>query len=346
MFLARRGMQLLELVISLTTASILMAGITGSILIANKSMEVAAARQISSARTQAGLDRLRADLAEGFPATTRAATGVTVSVSDRNGDGARERVQYQWSGLANSPLQMSINEGSWADVTDDLDEFELLWSSAVVPLNTQRETLDVPGSLVFQSFTNAFTLSSNNLSLVVPETFRAGDLLVAVVAVQGDASGATASGDWQLGPRQANGSDATVLTFFNLSPVNNSLQVTWNSTRAAQGAVAHFTTPLGTANLANSSTLIGQSKNPIAPLANASAASSLVIRVLAAQGSLQLQDACNMPDHASIVIRRDLSTNPIMGMAYRYYPAGTVQEAMFEVTNNAKFATATLVFQP
>lgn len=62
----RRGVQLLELLLSLVTASVLLTGLGSAFLIANGGTQLSLQRQSASSLTQAGMLRLQSDLAEAF----------------------------------------------------------------------------------------------------------------------------------------------------------------------------------------------------------------------------------------------------------------------------------------
>ncbi len=342
---SRRGMQLLELVVSLASASLLMAGMTSAILIANRSAEIAWTRQSTSTRNIAGLDRLRADLAEAYPATNRTATQATLSVNDRNGDGNPETIQYQWNG-AGSPLQRSVNAGAWLGITENLDSFNLDWRTCL-PQSTQAGAtqLEPAPSLVFQSRTVANTFfPGTQLAIDIPRTYQASDLLVAAISVQGNQGGSIVGPNgWTKTLEINNGTNVSLgvwVTFSNSLP---QATFTWSSSKYAFATIAHFRVDGGSAALTNFATLTGTGTAASTPSSAASIDNSLVIRVLAATGSYVGEEATNMPGHVAITLRY-LPSLPIIGMCYRTYAAGVVPAADFGVSST--YATATLVFQP
>lgn len=346
-FKNRQGMQLLELVISMTTASILMIGVTGSIMIANQSMEVATSRQKESSRNTSGLEQLRVDLAEAYPAANRMDSSVTLSVADRTGDGIRESISYQWPGTTGKPLQVSMNSGAWRDVTEPLDDFEFRWRSCEpIPQSAASGSFDPPNTLVFQSAVSNFDSSTNNATLGIPETYRMGDLLVLVVSIRGAAPAINVSPDWLPGPTAVNGSNATLATYYTVAPATNSVSMNWTSAANCYTTMAHFTTPGGTALLVDSPTYTATGNPAIAPAATVLTGNSLVLRVIAARGPALLDEACNMPGHIAVTMQRSIFSDPIVGMAYRYYPVGSAPVATFTLNGSADYATATMVFQP
>lgn len=342
----RHGMQLLELVISLASASVLMAGLSSSIIIANQSMKLATTRQATSAKTQLGLDRLRYDLAEAFGTTGRSTSGVTLSVGDRNGDGLRETVQYRWPGGAGAPLQSATNAGPWRDVTENLSSFQMNWHQSSPYRLTTAGGLDPVGASVYQSHTLANRTLVNSLSIPLPATYVTGDLLVAAVAVNSDALAASTPAGWQAGPRLEKGS-VTLLTYYSHGPAGSALSLNWSNLCAVYGVVAHFTVPAGALSLVDAQVYENRGTSPEAPAATATVNNALVVRMLAGTKGLSvLDDACNMSGHVSIALRKNLLVDPVVGMTYRYSGAGSVPAARFNLDSEFHYAAATLVFQP
>lgn len=342
-------MQLLELIVSLASASVLLAGMTSAVLIANRSADIARTRQATSTRNIAGFDRLRSDLSEAFPVTNRMNNSVTLSVNDRNQDGGRESIQYQWLG-AGTPLQMSVNSGAWRGITENLDAFQFNWrkcapqSSEVAP-----NQLELSNSLVFQSRTIATTsiLGAPTLLMEVPSTYQANDLLVAALAVTGNQGGAMLGpSGWTKVLEMNNGTSVTLGVWTSIS--NTSLQASfnWNTTRVAYGTIAHFRNTGATAALTSFPSSTGSGSLASTPASTATVNNSLAIRILAASGPTVGEEATNMPGHIAITLRRQVLADPIVGMAFRTYAAGTVPSSNFGLPGSSTYVTATLVFRP
>lgn len=343
----RSGMQLLELVVSLASASLLMAGMASAVWIANRAAEIAWTRQTTVTRNNAGLDRLKADLAEAYPATNRTSTQATLSVSDRNSDGIRESIQYQWTGPG-APLEMSINSGAWHGITENLDKFNLEWRSCPAQTTLAESTLEPKPSLVYQSCTIANTSSAQNqLTIGIPATYLPNDLLIAAISVQGNQN------DSLIGPigwtrvcEISNGSDIALGIWATFSNNLRQTSFAWSQSCYAFASVAHFRSDLPSASLASTSTAIGTSRFPASPAGTANVDNTLVVRVLAAVGPLVVNEETNMPGHIAITMRGQALSRPIIGMAYRTYAAGSVPAAEFGLPSSGVYATATLVFQP
>jgi hypothetical protein len=337
-------MQLIEVVLSLTSASMLLLGITSALAIANRTMTVATTRQASSTRTLAGLDRVRSDLAEAFPASNRTSNSVTLSVADRTGDGIRENIRYRWQGLGN-PLQMSVNNEDWIALTDNLERFEYRWHVAPPQSSAEPASLDPPGAFVFESNTLQSTMLESGLVIPVPASYQLGDLLVTVVAINGQPATVTHTAGWLKIIEQPHPS-VTLLVLYSVAPGDDVCTVSWSGNRSSYATQAHFRSPSGTASIASAVSSVGTHRLATAPLGTAAVNNSLVIRALAAKGPLVGEEATNMPGHLAVTLRRQLLTDPIVGLAYRSHAVGNVAEAPFDLLSSADFATATVVFQP
>lgn len=343
----RNGYQLLELSLSLTTASILILGIASSIAIASKSLAIASLRQTSAHTTESAIARLRQDLAEAKPVQTRSVSSVSLLTSDRGGDGALDRVSYQWSGIAGDPLQMSIDSAPWVNMIGGVEDFQLNWQTHESLLEDSPTPFESPQALQFQASSVGFGTGASNLKISLPETYQAGDLLVAVLAVSGNVPTVTASDNWVQAAHRVNGTQTTLSVFYTLTATSSTLTLNWPGSRSHFGTIAHFSTPAGSATLVAAQSASGSGQFAEAPAATAVQDHSLVIRAVAAQGTLQLvEDACKIPGHIAITLRRQLLNNPIVGMAYRPNAAGLIPPASFKLADSGNYATATVVFQP
>ena len=344
----RRGMQLLEVVVSLASAAILMAGISSSIVLANRSMEIATTRTQLVSRNQTALDRLRNDLAESVAVTGRSSAAVTFQVRDRDGDALPETISYAWAG-SGEPLAMSTNAGPWLEASEDLDAFEFDWHAAPSVASATPIEFDPPGQFVLQSQVSSFTTLSGSLSISLPPTYRTGDLLVAAVATTGDlgkASSTTLSAGWNFADIDDRSKVVSLATMYTVAPSGNSLVIDWPSLRSATALVAHFSSPNGTASLADFDSKNETSTHPEAKNADASHNNSLVVRAIAREyTSLDRDNVTNLPGHVCIGVRRAL-LHPSVGMACRNANVGTVSKCDFELVGDAKYVTTTLVFSP
>jgi hypothetical protein len=119
----RRGLSLVEVMVSLVSASMLVAGLSSTILIARKAGQAASVSPATIASGNA-VAQLTHDLAYANSFVERSTTAVEFTVPDRNQDGQSERIRYQWAG-AGSPLLRKQNDSPFVQLAPSLQLFEL-----------------------------------------------------------------------------------------------------------------------------------------------------------------------------------------------------------------------------
>lgn len=351
--LSRRGIQLLELIVSLSTASILVAGIGTSIFLATKSQQIAVDEQTHASRADLALNRLRSDLAELKSIDSRSETAARFTVADRDGDGSDELIEYKWEG-AGSPVQYSNVSGSWWDMTEPVEKFALTWrTNPPQLLAPSAAALDPPGQYLFQLETyngtgGLLNSGSTSVSVPVPATHQTGDLLLAAIVVEGDQSDSIAvTGTWTKIFEENYDPQLSLAAFYTFDPNASSADFSWASTRKSQAAIAHFTKPSGAATLDSFDVGQGISQTPIAPTVLAANDNSLVIRILGTDQTYAPMEATNMPGHTPIIFRSRLISAPALGIAFRSYPtAGAIPASTFGLAEGTNYVAATVVFSP
>ncbi len=132
---SRAGYTLIEMIVSISSASILMAGMGSAVFLSTEAFnasEMPVAQRVDAAQVQRQiLDDLR--YASSFSART--ANAVTFTVPDRTGDGRPETLRYAWSGTAGDPLTYSLNGSS---------PLTLLGSVNSLSLSFRTQTLNAP----------------------------------------------------------------------------------------------------------------------------------------------------------------------------------------------------------
>jgi prepilin-type N-terminal cleavage/methylation domain-containing protein len=117
----RLGMTLVELMVSLALVTIIVAA-CGSMLmlmgkaVANDKSNVGSDATVARSATDQVIDDLKVATA----VTEQAATAVTMSVPDRDGDGQPETIRYAWSGTPGDPLTRAYNSRPIGVVADNV----------------------------------------------------------------------------------------------------------------------------------------------------------------------------------------------------------------------------------
>lgn len=121
----RRGMTLLELMVNVSIAGIIVAGIQASIFVALKSLPNANGSAQSSIQSSKIIDQLATELESAIYITEHTATTLGFTLPDRTGDGIPERVRYAWSGVAGGALTRQYNGGTAVTLAAGVNQFTL-----------------------------------------------------------------------------------------------------------------------------------------------------------------------------------------------------------------------------
>ena len=163
----RRGVTMIELVISVTIAALIGSGIHACLIVAANSVPDIQGPGMAALQANQILDQMAAELETAIFVSERTATSITFSVTDRNNDGLNERIRYAWGGTPGTALTRQYNGGTPAIVLASVDQFSL------TPfLETVAETFpgvcveDVSESLLIDQYTTSNTgdesISSTN----------------------------------------------------------------------------------------------------------------------------------------------------------------------------------------
>lgn len=133
---ARSGHTLMELVVGVTVSGVLMAGLTSTLYVASRAVNVSGPPRAVLDGSRAASDVL-GELQYAVTFTERSASAVEFTVADRDGDEAAETIRYAWSGTAGDPLTRQYNGGAAVPVVEDVQQFDL---SYVVQTTTETVT--------------------------------------------------------------------------------------------------------------------------------------------------------------------------------------------------------------
>ena len=122
---SRRGYTLLEIVIGTGAASLLMVGMTSTLFIANRGLEAPSSDRAQQTELADVQRELLSDLQHAQSFSERTANAVTLTVPDRDGDGADEVLRYAWSGTAADPLTLETNGGAPVILANNVQQFDL-----------------------------------------------------------------------------------------------------------------------------------------------------------------------------------------------------------------------------
>ncbi len=135
---ARIGFSLIEMVISMVSASVLVGGLATALLVAmraNDPEQGPTRASLASADVLSDMSELQFALS----VTEQTLTAVEVTVPDRNDDGSPETIRYAWSGITGDPLTRKYNGGAAYEITGAVHDFEIIYHSS----DSQLVYLDV-----------------------------------------------------------------------------------------------------------------------------------------------------------------------------------------------------------
>ncbi|MCG3180431.1 MAG: hypothetical protein BIFFINMI_02792 [Phycisphaerae bacterium] len=109
--LRRRGVTLLEVILTIGIAAILLGASVSMLFVAQQAVASGAESAESLSQESVAMQMITTDLSLATSFSERTDTAVTMTVPDRSGDGQPETIRYAWSGVPGDPLTRRINGG-------------------------------------------------------------------------------------------------------------------------------------------------------------------------------------------------------------------------------------------
>ena len=125
----RRGLTLLELMVSVVASASLLGGMASAIYLSTESVRP----DNGPAQTTQGLLTLQAfqdEIRTAQYLEVRKPHEVTFRVADRDHDGIAERIRYRWSGIEGAPLLRTYNSNPEVEVLSSVNIFSLEYSTS------------------------------------------------------------------------------------------------------------------------------------------------------------------------------------------------------------------------
>ncbi len=122
---SRHGFSLVELLISTLIASIIVAGMQGTIFLTLRSVPDPNGIASTTLRASHIIDQLITELQTAIYVTERSPTTIGFVVPDRDNDGIGERVRYAWNGIPGGPLTRQYNSGTIIRLAEEVDFLSL-----------------------------------------------------------------------------------------------------------------------------------------------------------------------------------------------------------------------------
>ncbi len=118
------GYTLFELVVAMTSATVLMAGMASTIYIAFQGSDLTSGATANTLAGLAQLSEMTSELQFALTVTEKEVTAITFTVADRtDADTNPETIRYSWSGTAGDPLTRQDNGGATVALVDNVHDF-------------------------------------------------------------------------------------------------------------------------------------------------------------------------------------------------------------------------------
>lgn len=286
----RNAFTLLELVVSLASSMVLVAGLAGSLYISNQAVSGSSrARQSLAASTV--LREMMTDLGEAKSISERTPNAITMTVPDRNGDLAHEVVRYAWSGTPGDPLTYQYNGGPIVNIATDVRAFNL--TALTRELTIASVPAPIAGNVVYEGMAPAKSTSATFLNIAKPTNTSEGDLLIGCVVTKGNTTLLDPSG-WtrrHVGWGRTTSTGTPVITFGVWWKIANasesgSYNFTWTPTspsRHTYGWIMRFTghnpDPAKTINISAIQQGTSTSSAPPSPAVTPNVPNVMILRV-------------------------------------------------------------------
>jgi hypothetical protein len=346
----RAGYTFIELVVTMASSAILMAGLASVLFIASKAITPDATATQDANRSSLALAQLTADLRLALDLSERTATAVTFTVPDRNGDGAVETLRYSWGGTAGNPLQYRYNSDTAVTLLANVQTFNL---SALTRTIAADALGPAPTAVAFQSFAETkAAVDVATLAIMKASGVNAGDLLIATLATDGNViATVSAPSGWTLVSRLTSGSAVGVGVWWKIASASEpgTYAFSWTGNERAYGWTMRFTGANTTSPINAFTTNVGTSSTPTCSATTTSVANTMVLRIGGFDAGDISTDNPGLSAHTAITMDRSDSggTSASGGAGYRRVGAvGSTGASNFALTNSQEFVTFTIAIAP
>lgn len=142
----RRGLSLMEMMISLSMLTVILGASISLILISARAMSSEASNVGSDAVVaRAATDQILDDLKMATAITEQTSRAITMKVPDRDGDNAEETIRYAWSGVAGAPLTRQYNARAAATLATNVTSLNFSYLAKTAgkppPVTSPTQTL-------------------------------------------------------------------------------------------------------------------------------------------------------------------------------------------------------------
>ncbi len=344
----RGGFTLLEVMVASASATILLVGLASSVFVVSQAFDSSDVTMVRNLDAGFAADDILSDLQFATRFTERTATAVTFKVPDRNGDGADETIRYAWAGSAGDPLTKELNGSAPVSILDDVAALNLeYFTRTMTGLESPSTFIQ---EVVFEGFAETrLTKSEAEIAIEIPQDTAIGDLLIAAIALDGEAASSFTSPvtGWTLAALEGQEGDVALGVWWRIANGSepNEYSFTFDDDSRAYGWIMRFTGHDDSDPISSAETNSGKSSFPEAPAAMIPSDNSMVLRIGAFLGDEVSTDDPGVSDHTAITMDE---ANDFSGGAAFQSDVGQSSgaRAYFRTKEWNPFVTATVVIKP
>ncbi len=332
----RYGTTLVELMTTMVISAMLVSGLTASILISQKSLQLTTSQQQGTIQQRQSIEQLRTDLREALKLESADASSLTVTVPDRNNDSVPDSVVYNFPSDGSATVSRVANS-----VTTPFSIGTLTRTNRpnfFVPSNTPTP----PTVLQLAGYSSALSSSAvTSLAVPAPPNTLAGDLLVLVLAADSTfGTQSISSGIWtSLISRTS--SPLQLRVWYRNAIAGETSDITITSTTSIRMSATLLRISGHNGNIiAHTSTSTGTSSTPTSQGCATTSNNMLQFRVLAARDNSYIPDFTGLMNNQSVIMKSgDTSSSAVtIGIGYRKIPTATASTTTnFILTGSESF---------
>ncbi len=121
----RRGVTLIELVVSMSIASLVLLGIGSSMVLASRALPSSSNKLSQSIASYKILEKMSNEISVAQSFTLASLNAIEFTVADRDANAVAETIRYEWSGVLGDPLTRKYNLLPAVTVLENVNRFEM-----------------------------------------------------------------------------------------------------------------------------------------------------------------------------------------------------------------------------
>lgn len=166
----RRGVTLIELVLTMSISIVLFGGIASAILMASHALPNENDAFVAITNSALISEQISSELHSAITVTERTPTAITFTTADRNQDGNPETIRYYWSGVPGDPLTRQYNAFPAKIVTSAVFYFNLNYDIDISSKLVTHETIVYGPNQLLASFESWPAMAADVFEQVIKST--------------------------------------------------------------------------------------------------------------------------------------------------------------------------------